>query len=161
MIVQWSREKKSSGLLSQGDYTTFPNQGHECDREETPFLGLWVSQVHWWDLENTAEHIQGFGTHYAHLSLKLACFSLFLTQDFEPQMKLEWNRHFVAPCSRRTNHQNWLKAKAQDCLQVLSLSRWTSLYGMFQKDGPNFKTVVVTILQMTEAGGCLYAGRGI
>lgn len=93
-----------------------------------PFTGLCVSQVHWWDIKSTAEHVRGFRIHYGSFGLKLACFSLCLTQDFELHIRPEWKHHFTAACSRGNNDPNWLEAKAQDSLQIQLLGRWALLY---------------------------------
>lgn len=87
MVLQWVGKRESSG---SSWLTSSPNQGQESDRnrEGASFVGLWLSQVHWWDIKRT-EHTQGFWIHCAKFAPKSACFSLCLTQDFGHQIK--WN----------------------------------------------------------------------
>lgn len=58
------------------------------EAEGASFVGLWLSQVHWWDIKNI-EHKQGFWIHHARLAPKSACFSLCSTKHFGHQIK--WN----------------------------------------------------------------------
>lgn len=77
-------------VQAQVDCTSSANQGQEHDRsrEGALFVGLWLSQVHWWDIKSI-EHTQGFWIHWATLPPKPACFSLCSRQDFGYQIK--WN----------------------------------------------------------------------
>lgn len=77
-------------VQAQVDCTSSPNQGQERDRnrEGASFVGLWLIQVHWWNIKST-EHTQGFWIYCARLAPTSVCFSLCLTQDFGHQIK--WN----------------------------------------------------------------------